>query len=679
MKNATHTQQQSLYTPLFIILFLLSHSAAYSQKVPIKWNKISTDELAMMRYDKDTSAAAVVLADFGNLSFDLSNGDSRYRFEHHKRIKILKKSGFDYGNITIPFYHDEKVSMLKAQVITPDGTRTSVSNSDIFEEKTSKYWSRMVFTCPQLQEGAIIEYKYYLTSEHIGTLPEWYFQRDIPTLYSEIRLSIPEWYDYVFLNQGLVAKVEHEQSNTTLRLPNIKYSTQNKFASQTITKANMVSAKIDKYRYILEHVPAFKEEAYITTPDDHLARLRFQLKHIQFPNGRFYPYLTSWTKVAEELMDMPAFGKQITKKKNSKHIIEAIQPEIDKGATIEEKVLNAYYYLTNEMEWDGRYTITADENLNECFEQKKGSTGELNLMFLAVLHHLGVEYYPLLMSTRDHGRMIELYPVVEQFNHLVVAANINEQFHVFDLGNPVRPNGFPRINALNGKAWVVNPANPQWIDLVPPRSSSSQMVELSIGENGQVDFNMKGKYEGYDAIDLREHLIGDLEGRFIIKNWQQRFPEAEIGEITYDKKASPSDPLVINFTGSLNEIVQQVGDFMYITPNLMPLITENPFKLEERSYPVDIPFPFKSQRLIFIDIPKGYSIEELPESARFNLPNGGGKFEYLINKTSTQVSLIMKLEINQLLFKPEEYTTIKNFFEIILQKQGEQLVFVKKT
>jgi hypothetical protein len=663
---------------LIVFFFTLS---TYAQKDPIKWGKVSDKMLEMTQYEADTSAAAVVVADFATLDFDFSSGEARYVFHRHKRIKILKRSAFKYADITIPFYKEDKIASLKAQTITPDGESHKIKKSDMYEEERSENVNNLKFSFPQLTEGAIIEYEYSLNSGYFFNLEEWYFQDEIPVLHSEYRLAIPEWYNYIFLTQGRSPDIaENETASRNLRVPTMKARREVAHGAPTsVVTTNTITTDIVYYRYVMKDVPAFKEEAYMTTANDHLARLRLQLQSIKYPNSIEDRILSNWPAVAKELDEHEHFGKQYHQKRKFKKLMEDIQPVLDKGETNDEKALLAYQFITSNMEWNGVFSEFTNSSLDECYEKRSGNSGELNLMLLAVLKHIGVEAYPLLISTRGHGKMLTLYPIMSQFNHVLVAASIGGGFQIMDAGNSLRPVGLPRVTALNGKAWLADPANPQWIDLTPPTSNATEMYDLKLTPEGELTYTAKYKYEGYDAVDYRYSFAKKEGEKMLLESIQEELPEATVENIEYNEEAPLSSPLEVNFSGQVSELATPIQQFIYLTPTIHPTFTENPFKLEERAYPVNFPYPFAEQRLVFVNIPEGYSVEELPKSIRLNLPNSGGKFEYLVNQAGAKVSIITKMEISQLVYQPEEYETIKNFFNLILEKQGEQLVFVKKT
>lgn len=82
--------------------------------------------------------------------------------------------------------------------------------------------------------------------------------------------------------------------------------------------------------------------------------------------------------------------------------------------------------------------------------------------------------------------------------------------------------------------------------------------------------------------------------------------------------------------------------------------------------------------LIYIEIPEGYVIDEIPRSAKVSLNSGEGFFEYLIEKTDKQINLRSRIKLNKANFAAEDFTSLRNFFELILKKHAEQIVFKKK-
>jgi hypothetical protein len=67
----------------------------------------------MKVYDKDTTADAVVVCDFG--SFD----PTTFTFSRTYRLKILKKSGCDRANLAVPVRGRASVKGVTYNIVTP--------------------------------------------------------------------------------------------------------------------------------------------------------------------------------------------------------------------------------------------------------------------------------------------------------------------------------------------------------------------------------------------------------------------------------------------------------------------------------------------------------------------------------------------------------------------------------
>src|SRR6266702_5313643 len=89
-----------------LIVFLISSLVVSGQKRPAKFGDIPMEDMTMKAYPLDSSAAAVVLFDFGVSYVTSQPQGSRivysWNFERHTRIKILKKEGLQQGtNVSI--------------------------------------------------------------------------------------------------------------------------------------------------------------------------------------------------------------------------------------------------------------------------------------------------------------------------------------------------------------------------------------------------------------------------------------------------------------------------------------------------------------------------------------------------------------------------------------------------
>ncbi len=652
-------------TPMLTLFVTTLYLNLLAQETSIKWGKIPDEELKMTTYALDTAAAAVVLADIGYFSYDLRAPDQLTELNVHRRIKILKRSGFSEGDIEIPFYSKDRyqdIVQLKAQIFNPDGSKRSIEKKDFFEEKTAEGYTTKKFTFPEIQVGSIIEYSYVIQTKDWVRIPTWYFQTDIPVRLSEYVLNIPEFLEFVIIVRGSELDRNEQSLESGIGIRNRKY----------------ILAVMD--------APALKEEAFITTMTDYTAHVIFQISGV-VQNGAREPYLSDWKTVAKDLLESENFGKRIDRKANFNDAYDKVAPLVANAKTPEEKIKTIYHFVLDQIKWDGTNGIYQTEPLNKVFELKKGDAAGVNLMLIALLKAYGFDAKPFLVSTRGHGQPIELYPIRSQFNYVLAYLKHNDKVQLLDATHHQRPMGLPATSALNNKGWIVD-AEPKWLEIVPGRSSSTRMFNITLNEEGKAVGKIVSAYDGYAALEVREELTKKDDPQSNNEAPEEDKDEevsATLANIEYDsvtiknlddiyKTLAYNAKVVIPEGGTVN------GDFIYINPVLHPAFDENPFKQTVREYPVDIPYPLSHRYILNLTIPEGYAIEQMPEQVSLSLPENGGKFTFLVSKlagTSRMLQINSTIQINQVHFEPEEYGTIKKFFDLIIEKQQEQLVLKK--
>jgi hypothetical protein len=79
-----------------------------------------------------------------------------------------------------------------------------------------------------------------------------------------------------------------------------------------------------------------------------------------------------------------------------------------------------------------------------------------------------------------------------------------------------------------------------------------------------------------------------------------------------------------------------------------------------------------------ITIPEGYQVEELPQAKIFGLPDNAARYVYNIVQTGNTINFTSSLTINRSLFIQDEYAGLKEFFNLVVAKQAEQIVLKKK-
>lgn len=649
---------------LFLYLFCLSptfYANSFAKTEIIKWGDIPQADLFMEKCAKDTNANAYILGDIGSMRVYLTSNGYEYSLTRHKRIKIFNKNGFEYADVSLPFYSRDGIEVISdvvAQIISPTGEKYQLHKREIFKESINENWSRVSFTFPGVKEGSVIEYAYTLRSKNIVQLDTWFFHNEIPTRYSLLKLHIVPPFSYITLFEGA------EEMDQEVR------------EDMTILRSGDTEMRIKPGYYLMQDAPAFKNEAYITNIDDYRARIRFQLQEAKFVDGTEKTYLSTWEEVAADFVKDREFGQQYAKKKNFKNILEAINPVLTGVKEEKEKVKKIYDFLADKMEWNGKYGIYAKRNLDEAFEKKLGSGVEINLMMVALLNHFGIEAYPIMTATRSFGKMIPDYSIISQFNHIMVLLITEKGSKIVDIPSKVRPLGLPDVNSLNYFGWVVR-LKPEWISINAPVGTDAFHTKIEFGEDG-VRGKMTARFNNYNAISERESYRSDSQGDYWNDRLSKKIPEVAINSFEVKNDIDITRPFTNIMDFSAEEIALQAGDFIYLSPILYSNFNENPFKQDERYYPVDFPYPFEEIYSTTIIMPKGYTVEDIPEAVQFKVGEQAAFFNYKVEVRDDVLLLTSQLRIIQLKIQPKDYPALKKMFDIMLDKHTEQIVLRKE-
>jgi hypothetical protein len=650
-------------TVLLMAIFTQFSAAAFGQsfKKPMTLGKVPNTDLQMMIYEPDTSAAAVVLCDFGKMTVEYFNPEYKCRYYRHRRIKILKESGFDYADVELEYLSINKrqqMSRIKANIFSPDGTVYSLNKKDFFEEK-NEFSTTVKFTFPNVQVGSVIEYEYTVVDDYITQLSRWYFQEDIPVRWNELQFNFDSKlsYTYIFYSNpgmekredGAVTYLEGEAGEMVLR----------------------------DGQFIMKNTVAMKEEPHITTMKDYLSSITFQLDSYLDGYKMVQQILSSWTEIVKDLENHPYYGVQYLRKKFTKEANEALQPSLVGLTSEEEKVQAIYNFIAENVEWNGGYSDFASKDLSKIWEEKKGYSADLNFMFISLLRQNGFEAYPLMTSTRDHGKMYEKYPILSQFDHTMVWAKIDGKDRILDVPTKTRPMRLPTVLALNNRGVVIKSPEAFWVDVDAKMGTDAFVYEVTLDAEGTLSGTVDTKYTGYNALPERRAYAERQDGQ----HWTERFEdfsEVAVELLETQDLENINEPFREKLKLTIPEAAIVAGDFIYFSPIVYSNFKENNLKLEKRFFPVDMAYPIQEQMVVKLTIPEGYAIEELPEVTNLALPRNAGKFRYAVNKKDQKtIQLIATFKLNQYQFTPTEYPNLREMFDLVAEKYGEQIVLKK--
>jgi hypothetical protein len=641
-----------------------------------KFGKISAEELQKKIYPIDSNANAVVLSDIGNAAIEgNSKGGFSITFTRHRVVHILNKNGYDEANVEVYLYTDgdneEKLENVKAITYNWENgkiTESKLEKSAIFKEKVDKHRIIRKFTFPNVKEGCIVEYEYKVSSDYIQNLDPWHFQGRAPVLWSEFNLSVPQFFTYSFLSHGYHTFDINDKKNRT--------STFNIVDSRgaSASERYSFSSGITDYRWVMKDVPELKQESFTSTLKNHIARMEFQLASQSDPL-KPHDYRNTWTGLVKELLESSYFGDALDN--NNNWLADDVKPVVAGTTSETEKAKKLYAFVRDNFTCTDHNAFSLQQSLKNVMKAKKGSVSEINLLLTAMLRYAGLKSDPVILSTTDHGFAWEYYPMITSFNYVLARCIADGKAVNLDATHPRLGFGKLLPECYNGHARVINQeATPIYLMADSLLERSVTAIFVSNDDKGN-RIGAMNQTLGYNkSYEIRDKVKEKGEQEFF-KEVQKVYGEGvKMVSPRIDSLNNYETPLVLKYELELNK---PTDDVVYINPMFGEAWEKNPFKSEERYYPVEMPYIRDETYLLTMEVPAGYTVDELPKQMVVKLDEKESAFfEYRISQSGSTISLRSRVKINRTVFGNDEYENLREFFNMIVNKQNEQIVFKKK-
>jgi len=643
---------------IIIIVFLITMLKVAAQKPPREFGDIPMEDMIMKVYPQDSSAAAVVLFDFGlTYASTITSGQSiiyTWNFARHIRVKILKKEGLHWADSRMALHESQHLDQFKGatyNLVNGQIVKTELSDAGKFRNHITGKFNLEAFALPNVREGSVIELSY--TSSR--SLPSnWRFQQSIPVRLSEYWLLVPQE-EFEF--------VKYMQGSLTL-------------TSYTDERMDYSHLAVTGHHYVMREVPAFKIEPYLTTENDYVSQINLVMSHFKFHNDRTpLEIVGSWEKLNEVLLNSEYFGLLLGKSNFSREEVEKIIAGVSKPI---EQIAAISNYVKSNFEWDTikRYSTTSS-SLKAAFEKKKGNSADLNFLFGSMLKKAGFNVEMIILSTRDHGYIRKLYPDARQFNYVICSVKINGNEIQLDATEHYLPFDVLPERCLNGEGLKISKPKSSWVKIISNAKGKTFVnVNLKVGELGELKGEVNYSGDGYEALKMRKEYFKKGKDNYrkdFLSSKQWKVEKTEFKDMEDLPKSAK-----VFCNVSIDEHAVVAGDVVYLNPYVISRIEETPFKSITREYPVDYGNKIDKTYRCTIALHEDLMIDELPKNIAITLPENSAKFVFSTSVTNNVINVTSNFQINKVSFLPNEYDHLREFYSQVVAKQAEEIVLRKK-
>lgn len=633
-----------------IISFLIFNDVIRAQDKLPSFGKIDKVDLEIKDCDFDPGAEAFVLIDLSSIEFNYFPNigwvsETNYRV----RIKVLKEKAVNRAQIKLKFRSEnrrEEITNVKG-VSFNLGTNGNIEESElekrsVYEKEINKEFTEISFAMPNVRIGSVFEYRYKLIRKSYSYIPSWNFQQRIPVRYSAYNVIVPEYFQFTVLS--------------TLR--------------QNMEKGNENSGEKGSW-YMMHNIKGLKDEPFSSGREDYLQRIEFQLSSINAPGYFPESIRTTWPKIIDELVEAEEFGSAL--KKNIKGTAD-LDVQLAYNISAKEKTRLIYNYVQRNMQWNQEYGIITYDGIKSAWDKKNGTLTEINFILISLLKDAGIKAKPLLISTKDNGKINTFYPFLNQFNGVMVYVKDGDDIYIMNAADKFNPFNLVPYDVAFTNALVVDKNGGGIIELsCDGKFRHDIFFTCSVEPDGKITGQTNIKSAGYARnVRLEAHqkkrikeILEDNSGINI-----------KVDSVTVINESNDTLPLEqrADFSGS----IQTGGDYSFLPFNLFMGLGKNLFIDDDRVMDIDFYYPQTYVVNGTYYLPDDFMVSELPKNTKMIMPDTGIILSRRMQIDGNIISFRLLIEVKVFGYAADTYPYIKEFYKKMYAIMDEKIVLKKK-
>lgn len=611
-------------TIFFILLsvFVLQ-SNLIGNTPPFEFGRVSQEDLDLEYFrNKYPDEPAVIIGDIADCNFTFNNNSGRFQFVFDRKVRliILREEGLSYGDFSIPFYESargkEEILRFRAHVHNLDGNRvnrTRIRPREGFENDLGNNWKELVFAFPDVRVGSLIEVRYVIVSDFLFNMRSWRFQHEIPIMHSEYNVNLPSFFNYMARFKGLFELDVNEQSSS---LQNFRYTRQITHYGQRVEGQSFnISAYSTQFRWAAKNIDGLKRQPFTDNINNYLGRIFFEMTSEQFPEQEPIHYTTTWEDAARYILNHRSFGQYLQDARAATSSLAMGNDSDDKKKRVEW----ALQTIHDRVSWNRNASFFANQSPERVIVDGSGNSAEVNLLLVSLLRNLGIESYPVAVSTVENGELFSDAPTISQWNYVVAQVRLpGEEPMLLDATASFPIAGYLPQRAINGRGRVFDRQVNEWVNLESNFSFNlDKAYELELDPSGNLEGTLTYIWKDFGAYSILQELPTAANNSLL-----DAFKEetgARINDVTLKTDLVDNDTITVTLKAGfqITNYAQLLNDELVIPGLLFESGKENPFTSEERLYPIVFPYNVRNTFSIALKLPENAAIDHLPrEKAR---------------------------------------------------------------
>jgi hypothetical protein len=210
------------------------------------------------------------------------------------------------------------------------------------------------------------------------------------------------------------------------------------------------------------------------------------------------------------------------------------------------------------------------------------------------------------------------------------------------------------------------------------RNCERRNVVVSLSKSGGVQAQVELKTAGQRAVELRSELINltsDERRKSIMAATRDTLPTATIDEssIVIANLKGTAAPLDLFYRFNAELLATRTEKRLLLRPALVSRRDEGLLAEPRRSNSVYFHYPWSESERVIIKAPEGYKAEQLPDPVDIDI--GAARYQSTFTLDGADVVYERFLIVNAIIFRVDQYLTVKSFFDRVRQADRTAIPF----
>ncbi|HMF58625.1 MAG TPA: DUF3857 domain-containing protein [Pyrinomonadaceae bacterium] len=646
----------------FFLLLLSVPALAGSDEAPL-WLR---DAAAQNAPAYDRQVRAVVLRREQNVTV---SEDGHIVTTTLYAVRLLTREGREYARAIVPYLTETgKVRELNAWLIRPggavkhygsDNVTDAISDpNDVYNELRVK----VISAASDADAGMVFGYQSVTEERSVFGYDDWNFQDRLPTLAARYTVNLPSGWSAqsVTFNHS---KVEPAVSGTS-------------------------------YSWELDNLPPIAEEPASPEVTNLAPRLAVSYVPAQGANTPLKTF-SNWVDVSRWLSELhdPQAASNDALIAKARELTANSHTELERIQAIGRYVQHLQYISIDI--GVGRGGGLRPHAATEVFAKSYGDCKDKANLMRAMLKAVGITAYTMAIYLGDPTYVREEWASPSQFNHCIVAIKVGDETQaatvvqhpklgrllIFDATDDATPVGDLPQEEQNSLALLI--AGDQGallrMPVTPPESNRlERQAEMTLNGDGSMSASVHERFAGQSAVSARREFRALSRPQYNqrIEEWITHGVQgARLSRIEPTDQINENRfALDVDFNSLAYAQLMQ-NRLLIFKPAIVSRHDSLVLTEASRRQPVVLG-PYALTETVRVHLPANFDVDELPDPLKLDAPFGSYAASYEVK--GDQLVFTRTMTLRAATIPPEQYATVRGFFERILATEQAPVVLARR-